>query len=90
MADDGDGRMALQLIRDHLVDCTNARKDNKDALREIRSLLYGVIAFLVGIAVTFGGYEYVQSQNLSKQLTDEHQQTVRAVQSVVDNSAASK
>ncbi len=65
---DGDGPLALRLVTDHIADCTQARKDTKDAICDVRNLLIRFIAGVVTVVVAFAGYTYVQDQNVEHQL----------------------
>ncbi len=59
-----DGHMALRLITDHIAECTEQRRETKEAIKDVRDLLIRVVGGLIVLVVTFAGWQYVQNDQL--------------------------
>lgn len=95
MGDPSDGTTALALITGHIAECTQARIDTKEAIKDVRNLLITFIGAVMLVVVTFAGYTYVQQQSLEHQaqaaqaatlnaIAQSHNDTVRAINETKD------
>ena len=73
------GRMALQLIRDHILECTQARIDTKGAIKELRNWLVAGFTFAFVVLVGAFAYEYQRNEAAETARAQETGQIVAAV-----------
>lgn len=73
------GRTALQLIRDHILDCTQARIDTKDTIKELRNWLVAGFTFAFVAIVGAFAYEYQRNEAAETARAQETNQIVAVV-----------
>jgi hypothetical protein len=81
---DGDGMVALALIRQHMSDCTAASLRTETAINEVNSTLRWLIGGIGFALLGFGAFTYVENQAMHEQQLAATNAAVQAIEQTAE------